>query len=252
MFGSEQESHTHSRQVLDVIEQFYEFMLSVDTVCDMGSGTGLDAEWWATRETDPEVDSTGVAQPLNIKATMIDTVDKVDVKHKNLTYIEADMEDTGIKKASFDVITSHNSFQYALNPIATLQHWWKLTNINGMLILQVPSTTNIKYNRSDISNQNNEFYHYTLVNLIHMLAMSGWDCKNGLFTKGMRDPWIKCVVYKGKVKPQDPRTTTWRDLAELDLLPKSAVESIDRWGHVKQQDLVLQWLGGTVEAYNNH
>jgi hypothetical protein len=73
-----------------------------------------------------------------------------------------------------------------------------------------------------------------------------------MFTKGLRDPWIKAVVYKGDVKPQDPRTTSWRDLAELDLLPDSAVHSINRWGHVKQEDLVLPWFAGHIDSYNTH
>ena len=252
MFGSPQESHTHSREVLDVIETFYEFMISVGTVADMGGGTGLDAEWWATRETDPEVDSTGIAQPLNIKSFVIDDGDQFDAKHPNITHLKLDMENTGLDREQYDVITSHNSLQYAVNPVATLQHWWDLCNTNGMLILQIPQTTNIKYNRHDISNQNNEYYHYTLVNLMHMLAVNGWDCKSGLFTKGLRDPWIKAVVYKGDVKPQNPRTTSWNDLAELDLLPDSAVHSINRWGYVKQEDLVLPWFAVHLDAYNTH
>ena len=252
MFETPQESHAHSREMLDVIETFYEFMISVNTVADMGGGAGLDAEWWATRETDPDVDTTGKAQPLNIKTFVIDDQAKFDVKHSNVTHLKLDMENTGLDSEQYDVITSHNSFQYALNPISTLRHWWDLCNLNGMLALQIPQTTNIKYNRHDISNPNNEYHHYTLVNLIHMLAVSGWDCKSGLFIKDLRDPWIKAVVYKGEVKPQDPRTTSWRDLANLDLLPDSAVESINKWGYVKQQDLILPWFSGHVGSYNNH
>jgi len=99
---------------------------------------------------------------------------------------------------------------------------------------------------------NNEYHHYTLVNLIHMLACNGWDCKTGMFNKGLRDPWIKAIVYKGKVPPQNPRTTSWRDLVELDLLPDSAVNSINRWGYVKQEDLVLEWFAGHNNSYNTH
>ena len=72
MFVEDQTSHKHSREVLDTIETFYEFMISVNTVCDMGGGSGLDAEWWVTRETDPEIESTGKPKPYNIKATVID------------------------------------------------------------------------------------------------------------------------------------------------------------------------------------
>jgi len=252
MFGSPEESHNHSREVLDIIETFYEFMISVGTVADMGGGNGLDAEWWATRETDPEVDTTGRAQPLNIKSFVIDTIDKLSVSHKNLTHIKVDMENTDILLESYDVITSHDAFQQCISPVTTLKHWWELANPNAMLILQIPQTTNIKYNKHDISILSSEYYHYTLVNLIYMLAVNGWDCKNGMFTKGLQDPWIKAVVYKGEVNPMNPRTTSWRDLAELDLLSDSAVDSINRWGYVKQQDLVLPWFNGHLDSYKTH
>ena len=243
-----QESHKHSRLVLDHLEEFGDFMESISTVCDMGAGDGLDSEWWATREVE---DDSGRHIPLDIKVTALDIQSSLDVKHKNITAVKADFEDSKLKDGQFDVIWCHDSFQYALDPVNTLKHWWYLTRDNGMLCLQVKQTTNIKHNQQVFTQDSGVYHHYTLVNLIHMLAINGWDCRDAHFWKRINDPWIKCVVYKSKTEPMDPRTT-WYDLAETDLLPESAVVSINKWGHLRQQDLQLSWLDGHLEAFFNH
>lgn len=248
-FGSAKESHEHSSLMLNTLYEFDDFMSSVSTVCDMGGAEGWDALWWSTRtvrEDKPNPD------PLNIKSTVVDIVDRFDVEHENVTFHKADFEDTGLPKESFDVIWCHDSFQYALNPVKTLAHWWELANPNAMLIIQVPQTTNIKHNRQDFTNENFVYNHYTLVNLMHMLSVNGWDCNDGYFYKRINDPWIRLAVYKSDVKPMDPKTTTWYQLAESGLLPESAENSINKWGYLRQEDLELQWIDRSLEAFFNH
>lgn len=244
-----EENHKHSRQTLDELEGFHDFMESITTVCDMGAGEGMDSEWWATREVE---DDSGRHIPLDIKVTALDIKDSVDAKHKNITTVKADFEDSKLKDGQFDVIWCHDSFQYALDPVNTLKHWWHLTRDNGMLSLQVKQTTNIKHNQQAFTQENFQYHHYTIVNLIHMLAVNGWDCRDAHFLKGINDPWLKAVVYRSTTEPMDPRTATWHDLAEANLLPESAVASLNKWGHVRQQDLVLSWLDGHVGAFFNH
>lgn len=248
-FGSAEESHDHSALMLNTLYEFDDFMSSVSTVADMGGGAGLDALWWSTRtvrEDKPNPD------PLNIKSTVIDIEETFDIDHENVKFHRADYSSTGLKPEQFDVIWSHDSFQYTLNPVETLKHWWELANPNAMLIIQVPQTTNIKHNRQDFISENFVYNHYTLVNLIHMLAVNGWDCNDGYFYKRINDPWIRLAVYKSDVKPMDPRTTTWYQLAETGLLPASAENSINQWGFLKQQDLELHWIDRSLEAFFNH
>jgi len=248
-FPSAQDSHNHSALVLNTLYEFDDFMESVQTVADMGGGAGLDSLWWSTRTVREDKPKP---EPLNIKSTIVDIKDTVDVEHENVKFHQADFEDTGLKSQQFDVIWSHDSFQYALNPVKTLSHWWELANPNAMLVIQVPQTTNIKHNQQDFTQDNFIYNHYTLVNLIHMLAVSGWDCKDGYFYKKVNDPWIRLAVYKSDVEPMDPKTTTWYELIDKGLLPESAERSINKWGHLRQQDLELSWLGGHLEAFFNH
>jgi len=249
MFTSDEESHNHSLEVLDLLYQYNDFMDSIDSVCDMGCGTGLDLEWWATRMVEDD-DENFI--PLEIDCTGIDTKNSINMtdNYDNIEYISTDFE-TYTTDKKYDIIWCHNSFQYALNPMQTLKNWNSMLDESGMLALVVPQTTNIEYNKHSISLQNNQFYHYTLVNLIHMLAINGFDCASGFFHKGIDDPWIKAVVYKSDIEPLNPKTMIWYELAETGLLPQSAVDGINSRGYLHQDDLVLPWLTKGSMAFGN-
>lgn len=246
-FRNPEESHAHSLETLNWLYEHDDFMMSVNTLIDLGCGSGLDLEWWATRTTRDEN-----PEPLNIKCTGLDLGDTPHVakKYSNITYQRNDFE-TQIhtpKKGKYDVLWSHDSFQYALNPLGTLKLWHSIAEPNAMLSLIVPQTTNIEYRKLSFTQPSGCYYHYTLVNLMHMLAVSGWDCNAGFFKKSANDPWLHAVVYKSDQAPMDPKTS-WYQLADTGLLPKSAMDSINRYGFINQNDLVLPWLDKSLTWY---
>ena len=75
-----------------------------------------------------------------------------------------------------------------------------------------------------------------------MLAISGWDCNAGFFKKDPNDTWLNAVVYKSQHKPMNPKTTSIYELAERKLLPESAEKCVNRFGELRQQELILPWL----------
>jgi len=85
-----------------------------------------------------------------------------------------------------------------------------------------------------------------------VLSVSGFDCAGGFFHKNPDDPWLHAVVYRSELGPQDPKTSTWYDLMERNLLPYSAQEGIRRHGYLRQRDLVLPWLDRSMTSYLNH
>jgi trans-aconitate methyltransferase len=246
-FRNPEESHAHSLETLNWLYEHDDFMMSVSTFIDLGCGTGLDLEWWATRTTRDEI-----PQPLNIKCTGLDLIDTPSVarKYANITYQQNNFE-TQIhtsRKSKYDVLWSHDSFQYAIDPLATLKLWHTVAEPGAMLVLIVPQTTNIEYRKLSFIQPSGCYYHYTLVNLIHMLAITGWDCNSGFFKKSANDPWLHAVVYRSDVAPMDPKIS-WYQLAETGLLPESAVASINKHGFVNQNDLVLPWLDKSLTWY---
>ena len=118
-----------------------------------------------------------------------------------------------------------------------------------MLAIVVPQTTNIYRNQLSFTQPNLCYYHYTMASLIHMLAVSGWDCKHGFFLKKPRDPWLHAIVYKSDVGPQDPKKTDWHKLSELKLLPDTADKSVYAHNELRQQDLVLPWLDHSLMTF---
>jgi SAM-dependent methyltransferase len=236
-FTSAQESHQHSLETLELLYAYPDFMESIDSVCDVGCGKeALDLEWWATQYLDD--DNTSI--PLNINCVGIDTYDNILVEQKNISYINHDFE-THVGN-QFDILWCHDSFQYALNPLLTLNNWNNMLTENGMLVIILPSTTNLKYNKLAFSQPSFHYYNYTIDGLIHMLAVSGFDCASGFFQQQVNDDWIKAIVYKSDIEPMNPKTTSWYDLADKGLLPKTGVESINKYGYIKREDLVLPWL----------
>jgi SAM-dependent methyltransferase len=242
-FSSEQQSHEHSLYTLEGLFEYDDFMESVASVVDMGCGSGLDLEWWASRTTRDDVPT-----PLNIKCTGVDLLPELSVanRYKNITYRNIDFENGRFEKNKFDVLWCHDAFQYVINPLETLKQWWNTITPGGMMVIIVPQFTNIELRRQAFDQPDYCYNNWTMVNLIHHLAVSGFDCQNGFFQKAPNDPWIHAIVYKSDHEPMNPRTTKWYELSEKNLLPDSAVTSINKYGYLRQQDLILPWLDKSI------
>jgi hypothetical protein len=241
VFSGPQESHQHSLSILSALQEYDEFMESIRTVVDLGCGSGLDLEWWATRTTREEN-----PQPLNINCVGVDQQERLPVAHNysNITYQRTNFEKIihPPKDQLFDVLWCHDSFQYCITPIDTLRLWRNIGSDGCMLAVSVPQTTNLVHNQLWVQQTSGVYYHYSLVSLIHMLCVSGWDCHTGYFSKQPNAPWITAIVYKSQYEPMDPATTTWYDLADKKLLPDSAIKSINAHGYLRQEDLLIEWL----------
>jgi trans-aconitate methyltransferase len=237
-FRDKFEAHEHSLRVLELISLYDAFMDSLTVIADMGCGSGLDINWWATATSrdDPPV-------PYNYTCYAVDK----DFSHLtddlpgNVIKIQGNFEEK-ILPRTVDVMWSHDSFQYALNPLQTLKNWNEQMTVNGMLVLVVPQTSNYQYNRHVNRVYDGCFFQYNVCNLMYMLAVNGFDCKDSYMYKAPNDPWIHLAVYKTDVPPMDPATTRWYDLIEQDLLHDSLAASINKHGHLRQEDIILPWL----------
>jgi len=236
-FTSKYESHDHSLRVLELLSTYDGFMDSLQVICDMGCGQGMDIEWWALSETrdDPPV-------PHNYTCYAVDRdISRLKDMPKNVIPIQGNFEDKIIPR-TIDLLWCHDSFQYAINPLQTLKNWNEQMVVNGMLCLMVPQTSNYQYNRYVNRVYDGCFYNYNVCTLLYMLAVNGFDCRDSYMYKAQNDPWVHLAVYKTDIAPMDPATTRWYDLAEKGLLHDSLVASITKYGHLRQEDIILPWL----------
>jgi SAM-dependent methyltransferase len=240
MFKVVDSNQIEALHTLNALYEYDDFMESIASVVDLGCGTGQDLEWWATRTTR---DDTAV--PLNINCMGVDQIDTPAVvrHYANTTYQQTDFEDKIFPPARlFDILWCNNAFQYCINPVATLSKWWHIASEGAMIILIVPQTTNFEQKRQAFYQPSGCYYHHTMISLIHMLATAGWDCKTGFFIQRPGTAWNHAIAYKSNHAPLDPKSVSWYQLQELDLLPDSICKSVQAHGYPKQQELLLPWL----------
>jgi len=240
-FSSLQDSHRHSLQTLELLEGYNDFMESITTMADFGSGQeGLDIEWWATRMSNDEI-----PVPLNIDCTAVDIMEscRMTARYKNVKYTNQDLEKeyTAAYK-NFDLIWCHDVFQYFQYPLDALKHWRKVSAPGGMLVLIFPQNVNVEGSVKAYDQQDGQLYNWTMISLIHHLALAGWNCAEGFFSKRANSPWIHAAVYNTDQPARNVRETSWYDLAESGLLPESLAKSVNKYGYARERDLIVPWL----------
>ena len=235
-------SHKNSLEFLQVLESHDDFMDSITNVVDMGAGVGFDSLWWATRTA---ADEDGNSSDRNIKVTAIDLdIEQCLVKNKQINWLQKDFSNSGLPLDSVDILWAHNSFQYSKDPLGTLSHWYDLMKLDSMLCLSIPFNFDIWYMRDQprINSvwQSGCYFNYTPVNLILLLASSGFDCRGGHFKYLPYEPWFHAAVYKTENKPQ--RMMSWYELLDKKILPISIEKAILSKGHVSDRDLIVEWI----------
>lgn len=229
----------HSLKVLNQLYEYDSFLDSLRTICDMGCGTGEDIHWWATLTTRDEPPI-----PHNYKCFAVerDPAKLAAVPNlPNIVKIEKDFSSRCLP-GEVDFIWSHDSLQYSINPLETLRMWNEQMNVNGMLSICVPQFNGVEHDRYYSRSYSGCYYNFTPLNLIYMLAVNGFDCRDAYLLKQFNDKWIHVAVYKSNVKPMDPATTTWVDLIDTGLLNASLVDSIIKNGYVRQEEVLYPWL----------
>ncbi len=230
----------HSLPILETIRQYDTFLESLRHVADLGCGDGEDIHWWATLENynDPP-------EPYNFNCFAVDNnADRLSrvPKLKNIHTIHDIFDRPNLFPVSIDLIWAHDSLQYSINPLETLRNWNSYMTVNGMLLLSVPQHTGIDYGRHYSKGYSGCYFHYNPINIIYMLAVNGFDCRDAYLLKKFQDPWINMAVYKTDIAPMDPLTTTWYDLIDKNLLHPTIVDSVNANGYLKQEEICMPWL----------
>jgi SAM-dependent methyltransferase len=237
LFRNPYESHFHSTQVLNLLYEYDSFLDSVEVVADMGCGSGLDTKWWATLQTrdDPPVPHNYMVYAVDKNISQLEQ----DAKQPNVITIEDDFEHRIVPR-QVDVIWAHDVLQYAVNPMGCLAAWRETLNVDGMLIVSVPQITYMEHGRLRTINHSNQYHSFNTLNLMYMLAMNGFDCRDAYFYREPNTPWLYAAVYASEHRPLP--SATWYDLADRNLINDSVISSVHRHGHARLEDIYVCWL----------
>jgi trans-aconitate methyltransferase len=249
-FNNAHQSHQHALHTLERIAQFSDYLDSLETVADMGCGSGMDINWWARLETIDEIEHDDgrierISRPRNLKCYAVDqNVSQIEPEMlpASVKIINGDFEKQRVLSREVDFIWSHNSFQYAVNPLNTLKLWNEQMNVNGMLAVCFPMQSNYVYNRLISRSTNYSYFNHNFISLVYMLAVNGFDCRDAYFLKNKDDPWLHACVYKSNIPPMDPTKTSWYDLADKQLINDSMINSLNKYGYMRQEDIYYVWL----------
>jgi SAM-dependent methyltransferase len=239
-------SRLHSLNFLQQIYGYPEMLESIDSVLDVGSRDGHDAFWWAMCDDGDETNPI----PLNINVTALDKnpIWNTDFEHKNINKVKGDWDEITFDK-KFDVVWAHSVLQEAKDPLKFLHKMNKVCSDGGVLCLSFPSNVNTFYGEPDHRVYDTATHHITIVSLIHMLALSGFNTRDGFLHKQPNTNIINAFVYKDSNDIYDYNEKTISDL--LELMPEICSEQINKFGYLTNKGLLLKWLSGTIVDYSN-
>jgi SAM-dependent methyltransferase len=251
LLNNNQTRSLHARKFLEQIYIHPELMESIGTVLDIDCGTGLDSEWWATR---PNYDEKN-PQPLEIDVTATSRVREISKEVEALervNYIQTSKKQfwEELPGNKYDVVWCHSVLHKYANFYKALQEINKLQDKDGMLCVTVPKIHNIFYNEPDYRLYPDCHTDINIVNLIYGLSLAGYDCRDAYFMQEKNSNLINAVVYKNSDVIYNVDEITPYDLMEMDRLPASMVQQLNKFGYISNKNLYLSWMDGTLVDYS--
>jgi len=249
LLSNNQTRGLHARKFLEELYQHPDLMLSINSVLDIDCNTGVDSEWWATRMDYDEKDP----KPLEIDVTAISRVHEINKQVKELDrveYLQTPTDFWTVLESKYDVVWCHNVLHKYHNFYNVLQKINSLQEVDGMLCITVPRIHNIFYSEPDYRLYPECHTDINIVNLIYGLSLAGYDCRDAYFMQEKNSNLIKAVVYKNTDIIYDLDEVTPYDLMEMDRLPGSMVNQLNKFGYISNKNLFLSWLDGTLVDYS--
>ena len=150
----------------------------------------------------------------------------------------------------FDVVWAHCVLHKFTNFYDVLCNINTLQEKDGLLCITVPKIHNMFYGDPDYRVYTDCHSDINIVNLIYGLALAGYDCRDAYFLQEKNSNLINAIVYKNTDETYEVGSVTPYDLMEMDRLPPSMVNQLNKVGYLSNKNLLLSWIDGTLIDYS--
>lgn len=219
------------------------------TILDVGCGSGKHAAWWNSRRLpNPKEEYAPYTECKGID------LHEPNFDFKNqFEFVQGDYHKLPWERHTFDIVWSHYSLQYSVNPARALWEWRRVLKPNGRLYLTVPAhdypNKGTVYHRID----HNYGSFFTVPSLLYMLAINGYNTGDAYFYRSKNEPFIRVdVSVNNSIKaPLNNLEVNLYQLAEMNLLPPHIAAALNKSGALKDEDFVITWVTGLIRDFRS-
>ena len=80
--------------------------------------------------------------------------------------------------------------------------------------------------------------------------MAGYDCKDAYYLQEKNSNLLNFIGYKNTDDTYEPDEVTVYDLLEMERLPNSMIQQMEKFGYISNKNLLLSWMDGTLVDYS--
>lgn len=206
--------HQHHNFALEVLEPVFAPLNGNGRVLDLGSGYGLQSQWFAQQGFD------------------VVSVDPVAPSVEVPKYVQGDALDAlcDFGECSFDFVWTHHVLEHVYDPITALDYVRYLLRPNGWLVCVVPDIDRV------ISTEH--IHNYSIPLLMYHLAATGFDCSRAFW----RQRRSHCDMIAPLANDGHGFELSLTRLAELGRFPDAVAQAIRKTGRYDPTHTPDNWF----------
>lgn len=215
-------------------------------VLDVGCGLGLQANWWASQR--PKLDDDRFGLKASTECHAVDLYPPDAEFANNFYFKQEDYHNLSFSNEQFDIVWSHYSLEYSATPFKALAEWRRVCKPDGHLYITVPCSFRKKFGKIHTELKPGQQSWFTIVNLIYMLAYTGWLPKDAFFQADVRRGIVRGIIPANPEQPTalDPLEVNLYDLADRGVFDRWVTAMINDRGTFDETNLVITWVTGSI------
>ena len=231
----EKQKNTGRARLHNEIKKLLEYAPKVDTLLDIGFGDGELSVYFSNKGTKVTAGGINVLGYKERYATNFTRLEK-----KGIEIVECNVEDMPFAEESFDAVLASHILEHVNNMGVALQEIRRVLKRDGWLFVFIP-----RFSEMVIDDHVNTGYN--LGQLIYILALHGFDARNGMF---IHYGYSLCAfVQKSEEVPKLQTLYPIQEMKEKKLLPENVIRSLK---YPNKSEVMAGHKEGVAIGYNGN